>query len=337
MGASIIDVAVRAKVSRMTVTRVMRGDPVKGKTRGRVLAAMKELSYVPSPAARAMRSRDALRSSQSSCFALVFGADTQNADEFFCEVTRGVEKEAAVHGLSALQVHWLEDSESSWKKMQAVLGIRGLCGVIMAGQFRAADIRSILKVNPNIVIVDSPAPRGINVHGVESDNSGGCRLALSHLHERGARKPVILAGPPDHYFSRAMLGALNSLRGKFASARVVRTDFSMRSAYSRIGELMDGGNGFDAVFGNDTLCMGAARAISERGIHVPGQVMLAGFDDIPACAYLSPSLTSVRIDKRRLGAESVKTLVCAFRGERKGIIRTVVGAQLIERESTGKA
>ena len=83
MGVSIVEVAKRAKVSRMTVTRVMRNDSVREVTQKRVLKAMRELGYVPSKAARAMRSSDPLRSSQSSCFALVFGVDTQNADDFF--------------------------------------------------------------------------------------------------------------------------------------------------------------------------------------------------------------------------------------------------------------
>ena len=95
MGVSIVEVARAADVSRMTVTRVMRGDAVKPATRQRVLDAMFALGYVPSTAARAMRSKDSLRANQARCFAMVFGGDTQKADEFFCEVTRGVEHKAA--------------------------------------------------------------------------------------------------------------------------------------------------------------------------------------------------------------------------------------------------
>ncbi len=335
MGVSIVEVARRAKVSRMTVTRVMRSDPVREETRNRVLESMHELGYVPSLAARAMRSHDTLRSSQSNCFALVFGVDTQKADEFFCEVTRGVEKQAAEFGLCALQVHWLEDVRNSWLRMQTVLSIDGLCGVILAGQFRPGEIKSIQKVNHNIVIVDSPVPPGVKVCGVESDNIGGCRLAFRHLLERNVKSPVILAGPKDHYFSKAMMNALCEFREKFESVRVFNTDYSMESARERISLLIEGNIKFDAVFGNDILCVGAMRALAEHSIPVPQKVKVVGFDDIPTCQYLMPSLTSIHIDKQSLGREAVKMMVALVRdGKISANVKLPIRAVLKKREST---
>lgn len=335
MGVSIVEVARRADVSRMTVTRVMRNDPVKEETRKRVLESMQELGYVPSSAARAMRSRDTLRSSQSNCFALVFGVDTQKADEFFCEVTRGVEKQAAEFGLCALQVHWLEETRNSWLRMQTVLAIDGLCGVILAGQFQVEEIKSIQKVNPNIVIVDSPVPAGVKVPGVESDNIGGCRLALRHLLECDVKNPVILAGPKEHYFSKAMMKALCDVRKQFESVKIYNTDYSMESARKQINRLVNDNIKFDAVFGNDTLCIGAMRALAEHDIPVPYKVKVIGFDDIPACQFLKPSLTSIHIDKQSLGGEAVKMLVALVRdGEMSANVKLPIKAVLEKREST---
>lgn len=335
MGVSIVEVARRADVSRMTVTRVMRNDPVKEETRKRVLESMQELGYVPSSAARAMRSRDTLRSSQSNCFALVFGVDTQKADEFFCEVTRGVEKQAAEFGLCALQVHWLEETRNSWLRMQTVLAIDGLCGVILAGQFQVEEIKSIQKVNPNIVIVDSPVPAGVKVPGVESDNIGGCRLALRHLLDCDVKNPVILAGPKEHYFSKAMMKALCDVRKQFESVKIYNTDYSMESARKQINRLVNDNIKFDAVFGNDTLCIGAMRALAEHDIPVPYKVKVIGFDDIPACQFLKPSLTSIHIDKQSLGGEAVKMLVALVRdGEMSANVKLPIKAVLEKREST---
>ena len=335
MGVSIVEVAKLANVSRMTVTRVMRNDSVRAETRKRVLESMHELGYVPSLAARAMRSRDTLRSSRSNCFALVFGVDTQKADEFFCEVTRGVEKQAAEFGLCALQVHWLEDVKDSWLRMQTVLSIEGLCGVILAGQFHADEIKSIQRLNPNIVIVDSPVPVGVKVSGVESDNIGGCRLAFKHLLECKVKNPIVLAGPKGHYFSKAMMDALRDFRKQFKSVRIFNTDYSMESARKQINELIDDNIGFDAVFGNDTLSIGALRALAERGIPIPQKVKVIGFDDIPACQYLKPSLTSIHIDKQSLGKEAVKMLVALVRdGKMSGNIILPIKAVLQKREST---
>jgi DNA-binding LacI/PurR family transcriptional regulator len=296
---------------------------------------MRELSYIPSLAARAMRSHDTLRSSRSNCFALVFGVDTQKADEFFCEVTRGVEKQAAEFGLCALQVHWLDDAKNSWLRMQTVLSIDGLCGIILAGQFRVGEIKSIQRVNPNIVIVDSPVPHGVKVGGVESDNIGGCSLAFKHLLQRNVKNPVILAGPKGHYFSKAIMSALCEYRKKFKSVKVFNTDYSMESARNRITQLVDGDINFDAVFGNDTLCIGAMRALSEHNIPVPGKVKVVGFDDIPTCQYLCPALTSIHIDKQSLGREAVKMLVALVRdGKISGNVKLPIKAVLQKREST---
>src|SRR3989339_1516404 len=112
---SINEVAKKAAVSRMTVSRVMRGSPsVSVETSKRVLRVMKEVGYVPSLAARAMRSKDNLRASGSVCCALVFGADVKAADGFFCDVARAAEEEAASNGLCLLQSHWQDRFGASW-------------------------------------------------------------------------------------------------------------------------------------------------------------------------------------------------------------------------------
>jgi DNA-binding LacI/PurR family transcriptional regulator len=335
MAVSIIEVAKRANVSRMTVTRVMRNDSVREETRQRVLQAMRELGYVPSRAAQAMRSSDPLRSSQATCFALVFGVDTQKADDFFCEVTRGIERQASEFGLCALQVHWLEDLESSWLKMQTVLSIDGLCGVLLVGQFSSEDVNAIKKVNSNIVMVDGPVPTGTDVAGVESDNFGGCELALCHLLECNVKKPLILTGPKEHYFSQSMMMALNKYRDKFESVEIINTDYTSDMARKCVNKLIYSKIEFDAVFGNDILCIGAMKALTEHYIKVPEEVKIIGFDNIPVCQYLTSSLSSIHIDKQRLGEEAVKALVDIVRNEKKADnIKLVINAELRKREST---
>ena len=336
MAVSIIEVAKLANVSRMTVTRVMRNDSVRKETRQRVLCAMRELGYVPSRAAQAMRSLDPLRSSQATCFALVFGVDTQKADDFFCEVTRGIEKKASEFGLCALQVHWLEDIENSWLKMQTVLSIDGLCGVILVGQFSSEEVSAIKKVNANIVIVDGPVPDGVKAAGVESDNSGGCELALCHLIECNVKKPLILTGPKEHYFSQAMMIAVDKYREQFESLEVLNTDYTSEMAKKCVNKLIDSNIEFDAIFGNDTLCIGAMKALAEHDIRIPEDVKIIGFDDIPLCQFLTPSLSSIHIDKQHLGGEAVKVLVDIVRkGKKADNIRLKINSELRKRESTG--
>lgn len=333
---TITQVAKRASVSRMTVSRVLSNDSrVRPETRSRILRIMNQMGYVPNPSARAMRSGRRLYATQASCFALIFGEDTQKADEFFCEVARGVESQAARLQLSALQVHWRGNLENSWLRMQRLFSMEGLCGTILVGQFDLEDIQAIQRITSRVVLVDCPIPLGARCAGVETDNLGGCRFALNHLHERGAKRVVILGGPENHYFTRAMESAAGEFQNRFDFLRVYNTDYSPQMGRETIVTLIRNQLPFDGVFGNDTLCLGAMRALKDEGIIVPTDVRVIGFDDIPADEYLSPSLTSLSVDKQQLGALAVKSLVEMVENDTTTRdVRAVVNAKLVIREST---
>ncbi len=332
---TISDIAARVGVSRMTVSRVISNDAhVKPETRKKILAVMQELGYVPSPSARAMRSCDKLLTGQNSCFALVFGTDTQNADEFFCEVARGVETQAAANGLCALQVHWLDDPHASWLRIQSVCSVVGMCGIILVGQFSREDIESISRVTPNVILVDCPRPAETLCVSVESDNVAGCELALRQLIRAGSRRPVVIAGPEEHYFSRAMQLAINNLRDEFEAVEVLYSDYTSQSGERIVCDLIGRGVKLDGIFANDTLCLGGYRAIMKAGLSIPGDIRMVGFDDLPMCEFLTPSLTSVNIDKRQLGSQAVRCLLQLVRGQAdQRNIKTTINATLIKRGS----
>jgi len=335
MSVSIVDVAKLADVSRMTVTRVMRNDSVSLEKKKRVLKAMQELGYVPSKAARAMRSTNPLRASMATCFAMVFGTDTQKADMYFAEVARAIEGAAASEGLSALQVHWQEDTAISWQRMQTVLSIDGLCGIILIGQFSTKDICSIKAVNNNIMVVEGPTPAEEQVANIKSDNLGGTELALEHLLSCGARRPVVIAGPKNHYFTKAITKAVENYSNKFETIKILNTDYSPENAKNSIIKLIKSKTPFDAIFSNDMCCVGAMKALNTYNIRIPEDVKIVGFDDTPICEYLTPSLTGVAIDKQQLGKEAVKGLVSIVRNEffdKTNKLR--IKAELRKREST---
>jgi DNA-binding LacI/PurR family transcriptional regulator len=336
MGISIIDVAEKADVSRMTVTRVLRGEEtVSDKTRVRVLRVMQELGYVPSPAARAMRSKDRLRGSGAQCFALIFGADTQLADGFFCDVARGAEQAASEHQLCPLQVHWQDTFNASWPRMQSVLSINGLCGAILVGQFMSEEVKAIQKHAERIVLVDGPAPTDVSAASVESDNLMGCHLAIQHLLKRGVRRLLVLTGPKEHYFSEAMMTAAEKFRRRFETVQIVKTDYTFTAAENVIAERYARGITYDGVFGNDEVCLGVLRKFADLTIRVPKEVRVIGFDDIPHASISYPRLSTVSIDKRQLGYESVITLVKLVRGDTKiEQMKKVIKARLIARETT---
>ena len=337
MSASISQVAVKAGVSTMTVSRVLTGNgSVSDKTRKRVLGVMTNLGYIPSVAARSLRSKDALRSNASSCFALIFGADTQKADEFFCDVARGVEQESVNYRLCPLQVHWQESFNASWPRLQTILSITGMCGAVLAGQFIRSDIEKIQKHTRFVVVVDSPVSDDTSVASVESDNHGGCKLALNHLAQQRCSRVLVITGPKTHYFSQAMMDATRQFSTKFERIETVEADYTLEGGRETIHRLWKNSQFYyDGVFSNDTMALGANYALSELGLKIPKEVKVIGFDNIMYGECSIPPLSTIDIDKKMLGSESVKTLIEMIRGNKEASqIKKVIPAKLIIREST---
>jgi DNA-binding LacI/PurR family transcriptional regulator len=328
-------VAKEAKVSHMTVTRVLRGEGnVSEGRRVRVLKAMERLGYVPSPIKRGVRSKDRLRWSGGLCFALIFGAYTQVADEFFCAVTRGAEQGAAKNGLCLVQVHWQATEFESWPRMQPVLAMEGFCGAVLVGQFARHEIEKIMAHAGNVVVIDAPAPEDLPVGSVESENFRGCLLALEHLVKGGAKRILVLTGPADHYFSQIVAMAAQTFRGKGRTIDIMETDYSPGGAQTAVEKLWGEGKRYDGIFGNDEMAIGVMRGLADMKVDVPGEVRVVGFDDISYGAFSSPRLTTVSIDKHRLGFEAVETLVAMVRKEGKGEqIKKIIKAKLVVRES----
>ncbi|MDD4869581.1 MAG: LacI family DNA-binding transcriptional regulator [Kiritimatiellae bacterium] len=334
---SIKEVAQKAAVSRMTVSRVMRGCPsVSVETSKRVLRVMKEVGYVPSLAARAMRSKDNLRTSGSLCCALILGADVKMADGFFCDVARAAEEEAAVNGLCLLQSYWQDSFEASWPRLQSIFSVSGLCGAILAGQIQADQVRAIQKHAANVVVIDGPMPSGISVASVESDYVNGARMAMEHLVARGAKRVLVITGPSkNHYFAKALTSAANAVSSNFSKVELIYTEQTAQSGYNIIRERIRQGEKFDGVFGNDETAIGVLCALAELKIRVPEEVKVVGFDDITHSAFTSPPLTTVRIEKTLLGREAVRALVEMTRGSSDSAkIRKVITAGLIVRQSS---
>jgi DNA-binding LacI/PurR family transcriptional regulator len=207
----------------------------------------------------------------SSCFALIFGADTQMADEFFCDVARGAEQESVNYSLCPLHVHWQESFNASWPRLQTILAITGMCGAVLAGQFGKSDIEKIRKHTKNVVVIDSPVAGDIGVASVESDNLGGCKLALSHLADQKCSRVLVITGPKTHYFSQAMMDSVRQLSNKFEHIETVEADYTIQGGRATIHHLWENGKFYDGVFSNDTMALGANYALSELGLKIPSR------------------------------------------------------------------
>ncbi len=330
---TIRDVAKRAKVSAMTVSRILSGSQgVSEKTKERVTSVMQKMCYVPSANARSLRSGSKLRASGALCFALIFGEDTCYSDGFFSSVSRACENKAAEFGLCPLQIHIRDDFSKSWPKLQAALSIPNLCGALLIGEFKKDNIDIMLKSTPNLVIVDGPVPAGSDVVSASIDYSKGCNEALEFLAKKECKNLLLLTGPKDHYFSKSMTESSKNFLYAFESIDIQEIEYEALSAKKAIEHKAANGFAYDGVFCNDEVAIGVLSALNELNIQVPEQVKVIGFDDIPHSSFTSPPLTTVVVDKGSLGSAAVEMLVDMI-NDNKPLSR-IAGVKIIERKST---
>ncbi len=219
--------------------------------------------------------------------------------------------------------------------MQNIFSIDGLCGALLVGQFEAKDITMIQQKIKHLVIVDGPAPKNNEIGCVESDYLEGSILGLSHLIETGAKRIMIFTVQKSHYFTHALELASQMKSGEPVEISIIYDCLSSQDTYDSVKRLVGEGKTFDGIFTTDEFAIGAMKALHEMKIAIPGQVKIVGFDDTHYASFMTPTLTSIRIDKYRLGIEAVTTLVSMIRTKNSMYeIKKVIRPSLIIREST---
>lgn len=324
-GPSMADVAALAGVSSQTVSRVTNGqDGVRPETRQRVLGAMESLGYVPNSAARA------LRSGRFGAIGLIAHKVARTGEAGTIE---GVV--AAARELD-LTVNLLDRRSLSPQSMNEAVdklshqSIDGL--VIIRSELEASEI-SLPRRLP-VVVSDF---RLIGHHpAVGTDQQLGARLAVEHLIGLGHRTVHHLAGPTNSGPARARLDgwerALRDADREVPQPGIGEWTGASGYAWASAVDLSEVTSIFCA---NDEMAVGVMRALDERGVRIPQDVSVVGFDDVSLAAYLWPPLTTVRQDFARIGHELVRVLSAQMDGGRDLTDhRTTLPVELIVRESS---
>ncbi|MEY9874170.1 DNA-binding LacI/PurR family transcriptional regulator [Streptacidiphilus sp. MAP12-33] len=296
------DVARLAGVSHQTVSRVLNDSPhVKEATRERVLTAIRELDYRPNSAARALVTNRTRTVGVVSFDTTLYGP---------ASMLHGIEQAARGHDyfVSIVSVRTL-DSRSVQDAVDRLHGqaVEGV--LVIAPQTSAAGALAALGADLPIVAVGS-GPRA-KVPAVAVDNESGARAVTRHLLDLGHRTVHHLAGPANWLDAKARVaGWRAALADAGASAPEPLTgDWSARSGYE-LGLRLATDRSVTAVFcANDHMALGLLRALSEAGIAVPGDISVAGFDDIPEASFFTPPLTTVRQDFGELGRRGLELLL----------------------------
>ncbi|HZV52794.1 MAG TPA: LacI family DNA-binding transcriptional regulator, partial [Candidatus Dormibacteraeota bacterium] len=326
MDVTIYDVARLAGVSPATVSRALNGSGrVAAATRRRVEAAVAQLGYEPNRVARS------LATSVTHTLALLLPDIT---NPFFPALVKGVQLLADERRYTLLLCNTAADPEREKEYLRVLRGKR-VDGVILVGlKLDGRRIRSALGNIPVVVLDRSVDLPGAAV--VQVDHRGGAVLAVRHLLELGHREVAHVAGPKELAVSRERLEgyrqALEEAGLPYRPQLVVEADFTEEGGYEAVRRLCAAGR-FTAVFAaNDLSAIGIVAALRERGLTVPDQVSVVGFDDIHLCAYTVPALTTVRQPAYAMGRRAAELLIDAVEGgDPRGV---VFQAELVVRGST---
>jgi LacI family transcriptional regulator len=332
MAVTIKDIAKAAKVSIATVSRALNGsDSVIPNTRRHVCAVAARLGYIPHEGARSLSSR------RTNCIGAVlpdlFG-------EFFSELIRGIDRVARAHNLHLLLSCSHGDAAEVGAALRAMRGrVDGL--IVMSPHVDSEVLAKNIHHGMPTVLVNT-RDGGERYSTLTVDNYGGACAMVRHLVGRGHRRIAMIAGPEANFEARERLaGYTDTLRELLPKARpqVVRGDFSEESGYRAGRQLLSMSERPEAVFAsNDMMAIGCMFALNEGGLAVPGDIALAGFDDIPIARYVSPPLTTVRVRIAELGELALERLVLAIgeAGNDKHSIQTL-RTELVVRSSCGRS
>jgi LacI family transcriptional regulator len=342
---TIYDVARHAGVSIASVSRVLNGlESPRPETRERVMAAVRELDFVPDGAARALSSR--LKEVVGVVFRRPFEqsmAGSGFADEdgslLFAEViNRGVELAARERGfdllLSSVDVY----EPGRQPRVAAMAGKSD--GLIVHDKVLGPEgIIRMAKRVPVVTLVGTPTPASINVR---SDNSAGMRELTRHLiADHGVTDIGYIAGHADSPDNIDRAAAIQA-QAEDAGIRV-RTGAQWQGNYMASGGaglverlLADGEALPDVIMcANDQTAIGVLYALAEHGIRVPEDVAVTGFDDIPVARHLRPRLTTVRQPIQQLGATAFEMIYGLISGDRPAEREIVLPTALVRRSSCG--
>jgi DNA-binding LacI/PurR family transcriptional regulator len=331
------DIAYEVGVSQSTVSRALRNSPlVKEETRRRVQDAARRLNYQVDQRAAGLRSQ------RSRTLAVLLFEDPTSDDSqinpFFLSMLSSITRAAAGSEYDVLLA--FQQLSDDWHMRYEVSNRAD--GIILLGY---GDFRSYreklehLELAGAHYIIWGPAEVGKPSHAMCSDNAAGAADATRHLIGLGRRRIAFLGTADSGY---------PEFRQRFRSFQAVLREAGLETGgdlqydagnlesagHAAAIRLLDSGKCFDSVLAaSDLIAVGAIRALTERGLRIPQDVAVVGFDDIPAASYVRPSLTTVRQDTIAAGRALVENVIRRIEGE--DVTPKLLRPHLTIRESCG--
>lgn len=338
--ATVSDVARVARVSKATAARAL-GDygAVSDAVRDRVQRAADELGYRPNALARTMST------GRSLTIGIIIG-DIENP--FFAKATRGAANVAAEAGYDLILSN--SDEEPSVEaKAVAVQLAKQVDGLLIApaSSLEPGNLQPVLDAGRPLVLFDRTVP-GVDVDAVITDNRAGARQLTEMMLAAGHRRIAFMSTlahkggyrAGDTLSSSAVADRVIGFVETLSAAGIARPEAFVHLNARRDGvdalasRLLDGGDAVTAIIASDSMiALEVFRAAQERGVLIPQQLSLAGFDDAPWMSVTTPGITVVEQPIHEIGAQATRILLHRIRGDGQRPETTILPQTLVERGS----
>lgn len=323
-------VAAEAGVSRSTVSRVVNGsNQVSPDVEAAVHEAIERLHYIPNRAARS------LANNQTMAIALVIPEDITRffGDPYFASVVQGITR--ALDDSDYVLTLQVAQSHPSAKTLRYLAGGNADGALVVSHHSGDVFLGNLTSAMPVVfggrpMLFDGPP-----AYFVDVDNVAAAERGTRYLIEKGHSRIATIAGPPDMPagLDRATGWARAMTDAGLSTARIAYGDFSLASGARAMREILDRHPDLDSVFvASDLMATGAISVLLERGLAIPGNVAVLGFDDSPSATSGAIHLTTVHQPSEAMGAEMARMLLGLLRGETVEHQR-IMETHIVERDS----
>ncbi|QNG61658.1 LacI family DNA-binding transcriptional regulator [Bacillus sp. PAMC26568] len=327
----IKDVAKKANVSTATVSRVLsKPDTVKEETIKKVLEVIKELNYQPNALARQLRRLETKT-------ILVVVPDITNT--FFSKVLRGIESVAVASGYQVLLVDAANDVERETGYLNILRQRKADGLVLLTARMKADMVVTIAREYP--VVLACEYIEGSNIPSISIDNVSAARKATVHLINLDHKRIGFISGPLNDVVGQDRLKGFYQAMAQYnlmvEPVLVQEGNFSYECGYNIMMKFLALSNTPTAVFAaNDEMAFGAIKAIKSKGLSVPHDISVMGFDDIKFSSIIEPALTTIAQPAFDIGTKAMELLIRLMNKEEIEKSQYILEDQLIIRDSCSK-
>jgi len=329
--ATIREIARAAGVSIATVSRVINGRPdVSPQTREVVLRVVREHGFSTNRNARALSGG---RTGLVGVTLPILEA------AYFAVIVSGTAEALYEHDMRIVLCPTLHQHEREVTLLDRLMHGTTDGAVLMLPEESNAELRALQETGYPFVVVDPRVQLDQGIPAVSASNASGARAGVEHLLSLGHRRIGAILGPRDWM---ATTERLNGYRSALAAAGVlaapdlvVESDFSIESGEAAAASLLDLPERPTAIFGfNDNVAIGVLRAAEARGLTVPDDLSVLGFDDSEQSGLVTPALTTVRQPLAEMGRMAVSLLLRLLDRQRVEAMNIELATRLVVREST---